>query len=567
MVVPTAPVLSPADRSAGVPYSSLLLGWYAGAATSFDLYFGATTPPPLQTSNAGSFYTAANLNPCTTYYWQVVAHNANGSTPSAIYSFTTTPVVTLDSNAATLSVFGGTGTIQVTAPAGCQWNVSAVQTIPPTDAEGNPPPRQTITVTPASGTGNGVVTYSVPQNPFGIAYTFRITIGDKQFTLQQQTGILCPVTITPNQPAVDATAQSLQLAITTNPGCSWNASTGAGSGFTISGPASGTGTGSITVSVTANTIGITHAAVITVSSFPIGTTVDTLITQRQTVTTFSDVPPSYPTFDAINLLWGKAITAGCSASPLSFCPDANITRGQMAVFIVRAAMGSDDFTYATTPYFSDVPASHQFFKWIQKLRDLKITAGCSTTQYCPDSSVTQAQMAVFVTRSRLGATYQFTYPTFPMFADVPPTHQFFSWIQKMGQLGINSGCAVGVYCPDDPVTRGQMAALVMRGDFNQLLPTTTPVVTSVTPTAAPRGFTALVTIKTANVTFTNPSLLQVTAGDGVAVSNISVVNATTLTALFTVLPDAVAGPRSVIVTGGSSVNPAEATLPNGFLVQ
>ncbi len=57
---------------------------------------------------------------------------------------------------------------------------------------------------------------------------------------------------------------------------------------------------------------------------------------------------------------------------------------------------------------------------------------------------------------------------------------------------------------------------------------------------------------------------QVTAGDGVAVSNITVTSPTTLTARFTVPPTASPGPRSVTVSG---FGPLEATLPNGFRVQ
>jgi hypothetical protein len=228
-------------------------------------------------------------------------------------------------------------------------------------------------------------------------------------------------------------------------------------------------------------------------------------------------------------------------------------------------MGRDDFSYTTTPYFTDVPASHMFFKWIQKLRDLKITDGCSTTQYCPDGTLTRGQMAVFLIRSRLGSTSQFTYPASPLFADVPTTHQFFSWIQKMKQLGITNGCTLGTYCPDDPVTRGQMAVFVMRGDFNQLLPSNTPFVSSISPAGARAGFATIVTIKAVNVSFFNPSPKQITAGDGVAVSNITIVDGDTLTALFTIAPDAAPGPRSVTVTGGGGT--VEATLPNGFLVQ
>ena len=132
----------------------------------------------------------------------------------------------------------------------------------------------------------------------------------------------------------------------------------------------------------------------------------------------------------------------------------------------------------------------------------------------------------------------------------------------MKQLGITSGCAPSSYCPDDPVTRGQMAVFIMRGEFNQLLPATTPVVVWASPASASPGQTAVVTIVGQNTNFSN-GVTQVNAGAGITVSNISVANGTTLTAQFAVAPGATLGPRSITVTTGSE----EATLPNGFHVQ
>jgi hypothetical protein len=52
--------------------------------------------------------------------------------------------------------------------------------------------------------------------------------------------------------------------------------------------------------------------------------------------TFADVPDSHPFFQYIEALAASGITAGCAASPPQYCPDAPITRGQMAVFLSRA---------------------------------------------------------------------------------------------------------------------------------------------------------------------------------------------------------------------------------------
>jgi hypothetical protein len=50
-----------------------------------------------------------------------------------------------------------------------------------------------------------------------------------------------------------------------------------------------------------------------------------------------------------------------------------------------------------TPTFLDVPCSSGFASWIEELVARGITAGCGGGNYCPTSSVTRGQMAVFLT--------------------------------------------------------------------------------------------------------------------------------------------------------------------------
>ena len=50
---------------------------------------------------------------------------------------------------------------------------------------------------------------------------------------------------------------------------------------------------------------------------------------------FADVPASYFAIDWIEDLYNRGITAGCGTNPLSYCPDANVPREQMATFLVR----------------------------------------------------------------------------------------------------------------------------------------------------------------------------------------------------------------------------------------
>ena len=315
----------------------------------------------------------------------------------------------------------------------------------------------------------------------------------------------------------------------------------------------------VTLSVASNAApSLTNQVSISGSGAAIGTAID----PTTILPAFADVSPSDLFMPAIDLLSEYRITAGCGANPPQYCENQNITEGQMAVFVVRSVMGGDNFSYTQTPYFSDVPASYEFFPWIQKMQDLGIALPCAPNQFCPDTAVTREIMAALIVRSRYGVDTPSNYPPTPYFTDVPATHPYFPWIQKMEQLGITSGCAPGSYCPNDPVTRGQMAVFIMRGEFNQLLPATTPIVVWTSPASISPGQSAVVTIVGQGTNFSS-GVTQVNAGDGITVSNISVANGTTLTAQLSAATSATLGLRSITVTTGSE----DATLPNGLRVQ
>jgi hypothetical protein len=231
---------------------------------------------------------------------------------------------------------------------------------------------------------------------------------------------------------------------------------------------------------------------------------------------------------------------------------------------VRTVLGGGTFTYSPTPYFNDAPATAFGFPWIQKMFELGITAGCGGGNYCPNDTVTRGQMAILVIRARLGAAADatFSYPGTPSFLDAAANHPYFKWIQRMKLDQITAGCGNGTtYCPDDLVTRGQMAIFLMRGGFNQLLPNGTPVVTSITPAAASAGQAPIVTIRGVHTNFTQGTT-QVSAGPGVTAANIVVANANALTVQLTIAANAASGPRTIVVTTGAE----QAVLPNGLTV-
>ena len=122
-----------------------------------------------------------------------------------------------------------------------------------------------------------------------------------------------------------------------------------------------------------------------------------------TGTVFADVPGSYWARDWIEQLFADGITGGCGTAPLVFCPDNPVTRAEMAVFLLKAKHG---VAYAPPPVgavtgFNDVPSTHWAAAWIVQLAAEGITGGCFSPRpegraYCPDDPVTRAQMAVFL---------------------------------------------------------------------------------------------------------------------------------------------------------------------------
>jgi Beta-propeller repeat/S-layer homology domain len=281
---------------------------------------------------------------------------------------------------------------------------------------------------------------------------------------------------------------------------------------------------------------------------------------------FVDVSPTDFFFNATNIMYELGITNGCQAVPLEFCPNDTNTRGEMAKFIVVAIEGGSNFTYNPTPYFSDVPSDAPFFSYIQKLYELGITNGCATSpslMFCPNDGVTRDETAAFIIRARF-ATIPFNYPTTPYFADVPPSDPFFSYVQEMYFLGITSGCSTNplMYCPTTILPRGEMAVFVVRGLLNQLLPVTTPILTSVTPNSAAASTPVTVTI-TGFGTHFSAGTSQVQTVTGVTATNIVVETPTRLTVQLTGGSGATPNPSPIVVMTGAE----QAGLPVGFTVQ
>ena len=145
-----------------------------------------------------------------------------------------------------------------------------------------------------------------------------------------------------------------------------------------------------------------------------------------------------------------------------YCRNVPVTRAQMAVFLLKAEHGSSHVPPPCTGRFADVPCPSLFADWIEELAEEGITAGCGNgTNYCPDDAVTRQQMAVFLLKTEHGSGYV-PPACAELFADVPCPSLFADWIEQLAAENITAGCGGGNYCPLQPNTRGQMAVFLTK---------------------------------------------------------------------------------------------------------
>ncbi|HEX9154024.1 MAG TPA: hypothetical protein VF819_00595, partial [Nitrospira sp.] len=116
--------------------------------------------------------------------------------------------------------------------------------------------------------------------------------------------------------------------------------------------------------------------------------------------TFADVAPARVGSPFVEDFYSRGITAGCGTNPLIYCPDASVTREQIAIFIERT-LGVTAPPAPSQQSFEDVPVTWFSYPFIEDFFARGITAGCGTDPllYCPVSPVTRGQVAVFLVRA------------------------------------------------------------------------------------------------------------------------------------------------------------------------
>lgn len=126
----------------------------------------------------------------------------------------------------------------------------------------------------------------------------------------------------------------------------------------------------------------------------------------------------------------------------------------------ESAVGTGSLTILIKDVVGDNPFTDSdnsvFINDIAWLLDSGITKGCGGTEFCPDDRVTRGQMAAFLNRA-----LNFPATAGDFFTD-DSNSVFEADINRLAAAGITKGCSEDSYCPDEPVTRGQMAAFLVR---------------------------------------------------------------------------------------------------------
>ena len=338
------------------PNGSATAVWFEWGTDSALSGF-ATTPPQQAGSGFDPIVISTDVNglaATTTYYFRAASSSSFGTSRGLILSFTTqTSCSTIVPARQSFSAAGGSGSVSVTAASNCFW--TAVSSDP-----------SFIAVTAGSnGSGDGVVSYSVAANTSTNNRIGTITIGTMTFRVLQG-------------------AQFNDVL----PGDLFYTYIGKLSAQSITG---GCGNGNYCPDAS-----VTREQAAILIEKALGVFVPSSPMQQ----TFADVPSTRFSYPFVEDFFARGFTAGCGANPLIYCPDSAVTREQIAIFIERALGVStppipaqQTFQDVPTTLFS-YPFIEDFFA-----RGIAAGCNTNPLLYCPTSPVTRGQVAVFLVRA------------------------------------------------------------------------------------------------------------------------------------------------------------------------
>lgn len=175
----------------------------------------------------------------------------------------------------------------------------------------------------------------------------------------------------------------------------------------------------------------------------------------------AEMPPGGTFFDDdgsvhegdVEAIAQAGITVGCDEAKEFFCPDAAVTRAEMATFLTRAFGLAPD----PTSGFSDVSGVHAGS--IGAVEAAGWVDGCNppaNDNFCPARTLTRGEAAKMLARA-----LDLPAASTDSFVD-DETSPFAADIERLAAAGITKGCAPDHFCPNSTVTRAQMASFLAR---------------------------------------------------------------------------------------------------------
>jgi PKD repeat protein len=182
---------------------------------------------------------------------------------------------------------------------------------------------------------------------------------------------------------------------------------------------------------------------------------------------FTDIPTDYWAFLQIIACADAGIVTGYTGG--DYGPTGEVNRAQMAAFMARAVAGGDAAVPSgpATASFSDVPADHWAYRYVEYCVGAEIVTGYSDNTYHPDEAVGRGQMAVYVARAvadPMGDAGVPEHTGIPTFNDVTSDNEW-AWCLKHVEYCVDQGIVQGYgdeYRPANTVTRDQMAVYIQR---------------------------------------------------------------------------------------------------------
>jgi competence protein ComEC len=166
-----------------------------------------------------------------------------------------------------------------------------------------------------------------------------------------------------------------------------------------------------------------------------------------------DIPADHPHHGAITTLTDAGIASGYPDG--TYRPDGPVERAQLASLVARAAhLETDD-----DPPFTDVAAEHPHARGIAAAADRSLVRGYPDGTFRAQEATTRGQVATV-----LAQTYRFEADPTSTFRDVPADHPHLAGIAALAEHGIAQGHADGTYRPDEAISRGQIATLLVNAD-------------------------------------------------------------------------------------------------------